>query len=99
MSVRTYTHLWHCGHRILLPVKSGNAFVVPPSSCLFCQSASTIRWSTAHAPQATSPDTAAVNTSPLSSVTPAARTAQTSTPQARIPTEPLMNVMEVMVRG
>lgn len=62
-------------------------------------SASTVRWSTSQAPQATSPAMTADPISPFITQTTTASPAQTSTAQARIPTEPLMNVMEVMVRG
>lgn len=60
---------------------------------------STSRRSTAQAPQATSPAMTAEPISPFITQTTTASPAQTSTAQARIPTEPLMNVMEVMVRG
>jgi len=55
---------------------------------------------TVHAPQATSPAIAAVTTSPPSSVTTAVSPATSKTPQATIPTEPLMNVTkETVHRG
>lgn len=63
------------------------------------ESASTIRWSTLHAPHPMSPAMTADPISPFITQTTTASPAQTSTAQARIPTEPLMNVMGVMVRG